>query len=83
MVGVDTATIGAARKFMAAFESPIYRCHLAVQTRHTRIHMEHDPNIPDCLRVRNVPAIEPGETAHRAPVHPRMQANSARHASSS
>eukprot|EP00873_Tetraselmis_striata_P025424 jgi/Tetstr1/445688/TSEL_003492.t1 len=42
-----------------------------------RIHLlEQHPEHPECLRVRNVRAIEPGEIApRRAPFHNRMHAN--------
>lgn len=59
VAGADTATIRDARRFMVAFESPT-AVILALQTRNIWIHLEQDSNGPDSLRVRNVPAIEPG-----------------------
>lgn len=65
-----------------AFHSPIADI-LAVQTRQSRIHLEQDPDHPERVRVRNVPAIEAaGDIASRSPIHARMQANSVGRATS-
>eukprot|EP00873_Tetraselmis_striata_P007875 jgi/Tetstr1/428139/TSEL_018191.t1 len=74
VVGVDADTLRDTRKFVVAFQSHI-AVILAVQTRRIRIHLERDPDHPECLRVRNVPTIEPEERAQRALIHNRSHAN--------
>lgn len=75
VVGTDAATLRDTRRFVIAFESHVAVMLLAVETRHIRIHLEQGPDHPDCMRDRNVPAIEPGEIAPRAPLHLQIHAN--------